>query len=54
VQARDEIGVLTTTFNNMAGSFKPHCLDIENERNKLATVFLHMTDGIVYAFLRRR
>jgi two-component system sensor histidine kinase VicK len=47
VQARDEIGVLTTTFNNMAGKLQTTLLDIENERNKLATVFLHMTDGIV-------
>jgi len=47
VQARDEIGVLTQTFNNMAGRLQATLLDIETERNKLATVFLHMTDGIV-------
>lgn len=51
VRARDEIGVLTQTFNDMAARLHDTLLDIENERNKLATVFLHMTDGIV-AFSR--
>ncbi len=47
VQAEDEIGVLTDTFNDMASRLHDTLLVIENERNKLATVFLHMTDGIV-------
>ena len=47
VQAEDEIGVLTETFNDMASRLHDTLLVIENERNKLATVFLHMTDGIV-------
>ena len=47
VQAGDEIGVLTDTFNDMASRLQDTLLVIENERNKLATVFLHMTDGIV-------
>jgi two-component system sensor histidine kinase VicK len=51
VQTHDEIGVLTQTFNNMAKQLKDTLDDIENERNKLMTVFLHMTDGVV-AFSR--
>lgn len=47
VQAKDEIGVLTRSFNNMADRLHNTLLDIENERNKLSTVFLHMSDGIV-------
>ena len=44
VLSQDEIGVLTDTFNDIAGQ-------VENERNKLDTLFLHMTDGVV-AFSR--
>jgi len=47
VRAADEIGVLTSTFNEMGARLHRTLLDIESERNKLATVFLHMTDGIV-------
>ena len=47
VQEGDEIGVLTETFNDMAARLRDTLLVIENERNKLATVFLHMTDGII-------
>ena len=47
VQAEDEIGILTSTFNDMGTRLHDTLLDIESERNKLATVFLHMTDGIV-------
>ncbi len=47
VQAGDEIGTLTSTFNEMGSRLHSTLLDIESERNKLATVFLHMTDGIV-------
>jgi len=50
-QTRDEIGVLTNTFNNMAVQLKDTLEDIENERNKLSTVFRHMADGVV-AFSR--
>ena len=47
VQSRDEIGVLTRSFNDMADRLHNTLLDIENERSKLETVFLHMTDGVV-------
>ena len=47
VKAGDEIGILTSSFNEMGTRLHDTLLDIESERNKLATVFLHMTDGIV-------
>ena len=47
VKAGDEIGILTSTFNEMGTRLRDTLQDIESERNKLATVFLHMTDGIV-------
>jgi len=47
VTSRDEIGVLTNTFNNMAHQLEDTIQQVENERNKLDTLFLHMTDGVV-------
>ena len=52
VDSKDEIGVLTATFNNMAGQLQNTIQEVENERNKLDTLFLHMTDGVA-AFGRR-
>ena len=47
VETRDEIGILNRTFNNMASQLRNTLNDIEKERNKLITVFSHMTDGVV-------
>ncbi len=45
--SHDEIGVLTNTFNKMAGRLKQTIDEVENERTKLDALFLHMTDGVV-------
>ena len=51
VEAKDEIGILAGTFNHMADVLRDTLNAVENERNKLNTLFLHMTDGVV-AFSR--
>ena len=51
VESADEIGILTGTFNDMAMVLQTTLTAVENERNKLDTLFLHMTDGVV-AFSR--
>lgn len=45
VESTDEIGILTGTFNEMADVLQATLAAVENERNKLDTLFLHMTDG---------
>ncbi len=47
VASRDEIGILTGTFNAMARQLQETLAEVENERSKLDTLFLHMTDGVV-------
>ena len=47
VESTDEIGVLTGTFNEMAEVLQQTLAAVESERNKLDTLFLHMTDGVV-------
>lgn len=51
ISSRDEIGILTSAFNDMAQQLKDTLDAVENERNKLSTLFLHMTDGVA-AFAR--
>lgn len=46
VHSVDEIGVLTETFNDMAVKLQTTLETVENERNKLNTLFLRMTDGV--------
>ena len=47
VESTDEIGVLTGTFNEMASVLQQTLAAVENERTKLDTLFLHLTDGVV-------
>ena len=47
VSSRDEIGQLTESFNSMAQQLESTIAAVENERNKLDTLFLHMADGVV-------
>ena len=47
VTSQDEIGLLTESFNTMAGQLQSTIAAVENERNKLDTLFLHMADGVV-------
>lgn len=46
VQSSDEIGELTNSFNDMAGQLKATVGQVQRERDKLSTLFLHMTDGM--------
>ena len=46
VTGRDEIGTLTRNFNHMSRVLQNTLSEVENERNKLSTLFLHMTDGV--------
>ncbi|MBQ1375618.1 MAG: HAMP domain-containing protein [Clostridia bacterium] len=47
VTSTDEIGVLTEAFNSMADVINETMDEINQEKNKLETLFLYMTDGIV-------
>ena len=53
VTSSDEIGQLTESFNAMARQLETTIAAVENERNKLDTLFLHMADGVV-AFDRQK
>lgn len=47
VLSDDEIGELTQNFNIMAKELNHNLTQISSEKNKLETVFAHMTDGIL-------
>ena len=47
VNAKDEIGQLTESFNNMARDLNQTLFDMESEKNKLEIVLYNMTDGVV-------
>ena len=47
VASQDEIGTLTQNFNDMSQILQNTLSQVNNERNKLSTLFLHMTDGVV-------
>lgn len=47
VLSDDEIGQLTVNFNMMASELNNTLIEISSEKNKLETVFTHMTDGIL-------
>jgi len=47
VNAKDEIGQLTASFNNMAKDLNQTLSDMESEKNKLEIVLHNMTDGVV-------
>ena len=46
MQSSDEIGELTRSFNYMAHRLKNTVGEVQGERDKLNTLFLHMTDGV--------
>lgn len=46
IQSNDEIGELTATFNEMADRLHDTLEEVAGERDKLNTIFLHMTDGV--------
>jgi two-component system sensor histidine kinase VicK len=47
VKSEDEIGQLTRTFNQMAGSLKGTLTEISSEKNKIETILNYMTDGVL-------
>lgn len=47
IKADDEIGRLTRSFNFMASELKETLLKVENEKNKISTILLYMTDGVI-------
>lgn len=47
VSSDDEIGTLTKTFNLMSDKLRETLNQVSGEKNKLSTLFLHMTDGVL-------
>ncbi|MBR6523810.1 MAG: HAMP domain-containing protein [Clostridia bacterium] len=46
-EADDEIGQLSRTFNEMATRIKDNVTTIEEEKNKMTAILMHMTDGVM-------
>ena len=47
IQSDDEIGILSDTFDEMSAQLETTLRQVEEERNKLDTLFQHMADGMV-------
>lgn len=47
VKSEDEIGKLTNAFNYMAAELKYTLEEIASEKNKVETILLYMTDGVI-------
>ena len=47
VDSDDEIGILSNTFDEMSVQLETTLRQVEEERNKLGTLFQHMADGMV-------
>ena len=47
LDSNDEIGVLSQTFNEMSTQLETTLRQVEEEKNKLGTLFQHMADGMV-------
>ena len=47
IESNDEIGILGQTFNEMSSRLETTLRQVEEERNKLDTLFRHMADGMV-------
>ncbi|MBR5587168.1 MAG: HAMP domain-containing protein, partial [Clostridia bacterium] len=47
LDADDEIGRLARTFSEMASRIKDNLTTIEEEKNKMTAILMHMTDGVM-------
>ncbi|MBQ3534113.1 MAG: HAMP domain-containing protein [Clostridia bacterium] len=47
IESEDEIGILSDTFDEMSVQLETTLRQVEEERNKLDTLFQHMADGMV-------
>jgi two-component system sensor histidine kinase VicK len=45
--SKDEIGLLTSSFNHMAVQLKNKLFEISNEKNKIETIINYIDDGII-------
>jgi two-component system sensor histidine kinase VicK len=47
VKSKDEIGVLTSTFNHMAAHIKKNLDEISTQKTKLETILKNLADGVI-------